>query len=314
MIGAVGEESVVVLRDEDRELRAFYNVCRHRAHQLLRGEGNCGNRVRCPYHAWTYSLKGELVAARNHNRVPNFKRADHSLAPVLVDELAGHVFVNLNSQARPMRELLPIVESTFEKFVPLDGMQHTCRVTFETEANWKVVADNFLECYHCDNAHAALVDGVNDMATYRVETGDLWSSHISGASTGTDVAYKYQAQDQFEDHGFVGFFLWPNTTLGIYPGAPNFVNHIFQPLGPTRTLQVFDFVFGHDVSEAEQRPLIDYVTGTLAEEDNALVESVQRGMGSRSYERGRLMVDPERSYLSEHALHHFHGLVSAASE
>ncbi len=295
---------VVVLRDREGELRAFHNVCRHRGHELLTGSGRLAATITCPYHAWAYGLDGALRQAPNGDRVAGFDRAGFSLVPVRVEEFCTFVFVNPDLEAASLAAQAPEVEPELRRWLPeLDDLVFSRRLEVPVAANWKAVADNFLECYHCDHVHKALVEEVNDMTTYEVTLGGVWSSHISRGTHG-GVA----------DRGFVGYFLWPNTTLGAYPGPPNMINHVFRADGPGRCVQIFDFLFAQPEPTGEDEKLIAYIRDVLAPEDNTLVEGVQRGLQSPAYLQGRLMIDANRSHLSEHAVHHFQGLVLAALE
>lgn len=301
---------VFVLRDRQGRLKAFHNVCRHRGHKLLEGEGKLGPVITCPYHGWAYGQDGSLRTARNSQCVANFDANEFPLVPVRVEEFCTFIFINFDPNAESLKAQAGEVETGLREWLPqLEEITFSRRLEIPVKANWKVVADNFLECYHCDVAHKALVEGVNDMTTYKIEIGSIWSSHISHG-TANQGAYDH-SQD---GPGFVGYYLWPNTTLGIYPGSPNMINHIFRPDGPERCVQVFDFLFSSPDPDAAEREMIRYVHEVLAPEDNALMEGVQQGFRSPVYSSGRLMVDTGRTYLSEHALYHFQGMVFDALE
>ncbi|MEE3287368.1 MAG: aromatic ring-hydroxylating dioxygenase subunit alpha [Pseudomonadota bacterium] len=133
-------------------MRAFYNVCRHRAHRLLEGSGNTTNVV-CPYHAWSYALTGELRHAQHSEKVPGFDKSEFCLRPVQVDTLCEFVFFNLDPEADSLDSLAPGLAQDIRKRIPdLDGFKPVDTMSFGSGtigANWKVVTDNYLECYHC---------------------------------------------------------------------------------------------------------------------------------------------------------------------
>ena len=296
---------VVVVRDRGGTLRGFYNVCKHRAHHLLAGEGTAGSMV-CPYHAWTYDLTGSLVAARHTAGLPDFAPDDICLDPVAVEEFGGFVYAHLDPGAPPLHIAAAPLEEEIARWAPdVHDLTFAHRLTYEIEANWKNVIDNFLECYHCHVAHRDFVSLV-DMDTYVVTTHDLYSSHMAEAGKSANSAYDV-SQATVTDHAV--WWLWPNTCLMRYPGRGNFIVMQVVPDGPGRTRETYDFFLETDEPDQAELESIRYVDEVLQPEDIALVESVQRGMATPAFDQGRLVVDPDGSGLSEHALHHFHGLV-----
>ena len=165
----VVDQGVFVIRGRDGELRAFYNVCQHRAHELLQGKGNVKAVITCPYHAWAYAPDGSLRTARNCEMVAGFDKKDFGLRPVRVEEFCNLVFVNLDDDAAPLAEQAPNLEASIRAFVPnYDELAFTGTGTFGDsvmQAGWKVVVDNYVECYHCGPAHPAFADMI-DMACY----------------------------------------------------------------------------------------------------------------------------------------------------
>jgi len=167
------------------------------------------------------------------------------------------------------------------------------------------VVDNFLECYHCPVAHRDFCTLV-EMDTYKVKTHGIYSSHMAKAGRGDNKAYGVESAS-VTDHAV--WYLWPNTTLMRYPGRGNFMVWRFYPDGPEQTYEVFDFFFETDTPNESEVEAIRFIDEVLQPEDIGLVESVQRGMQTPAFQQGRYLVDPEGSGMSEHAVHHFHGLV-----
>jgi choline monooxygenase len=306
----IHEQNVFVIRGRDGELRGFYNVCQHRGHELLTGEGRTPAVV-CPYHAWCYGLDGSLKTARNTDGLPDFDPADFTLPGVRIEIFCGFVFVNLDPDARTLSELTGDLEAEVRGYVPrLDELGFGHRDTYEVASNWKVLIDNFLECYHCAPAHRDFVDLV-DMPSYRSKVHALYSSHISTKARSTDnSAYRFEPGDV--DFGYAGWFLWPNLTIWVLPGEPNIGMLQMIPAGPERTIEQLDWYCPGGEPSRQLRDAMVYMDEVLQPEDIGLCESVQRGLHSFGYNQGRFVVDPEESELSEHAVHHFQKLVMDA--
>jgi carnitine monooxygenase subunit len=303
--GEVAGMPVVVTRGGDGEMHAFYNVCRHRAHQLVSDSGTVRSFV-CPYHAWTYDLTGRLVAARHTGELVDFDMADHCLVPVRVEEFAGFVFVNLDPVATSLAQQSGDLRAEIAHWAPdVERLTFARRLTYDIAANWKNVVDNFLECYHCHVAHKDFVSLV-DMDTYTVTTHGIYSSHMARAGASTNSAYDVAAAT-VTDHAV--WWLWPNTCLLRYPGRGNMMVLKIIPVGPERTVETYDIYLETAEPNTAEIDAIRYLDEVLQVEDIALVESVQRGMRTPAFEQGRIVANAARSGLSEHAVHHFHGLV-----
>ena len=296
---------IAVVRGHDDVLRAFYNVCQHRAHGLLSGAGRTGSIV-CPYHGWTYDLSGSLHRARHTSDVPGFDPSSICLSEVQVEEFGGFVYVNLNPAADPLATQAEGLCNEIARWAPdVEDLTHVRRYHYDIASNWKNVVDNFLECYHCHIAHPDFVTLV-EMDTYQVTTHGIYSSHMARAGYSENAAYKVGGSSVKD---LAVWWLWPNTCLMRYPGRGNFsVLHIV-PAGPGRTLETIDFYFETaELTDADIESM-RYIDEVLQPEDVGLVESVQRGMRTPAFTQGRLVCDPGGSGLSEHGLHHFHGLV-----
>ncbi len=296
---------ILLMRDNQLKLRAFYNVCKHRAHQLLSGEGNT-NRITCPYHAWTYDLAGQLKAAPHTESLVNFDVRDICLDQVQVEEFCGFVFVNLDRSAGSLRETSEGLHDEIMHWAPdVNDLTFAHRLTYEIKSNWKNVIDNFLECYHCPTAHKDFCTLV-DMDTYQVTTHGIYSSHMAEAGKTANTAYSVD-NASVTDHAV--WWLWPNTCMMRYPGRGNMIVMNVVPMGFDTTYETYDFYFETPEPNAGEREAIKYLDEVLQVEDIALVESVQRGMSTPAFSQGRIVNDPEGSGKSEHGVHHFHGLV-----
>ena len=312
LTASVADESVFIVRCQDETLRGFYNVCRHRAHQLLEGSGNT-HKIVCPYHAWSYALTGELRHARNSEKVPGFDKSEFCLQPVQVDTLCDFVFFNLDLEADSLNNQAPGLEQDLQERLPnLDQMKPLDTFTYgpaAMAANWKVVVDNFLECYHCAPAHPDFAT-LFDMSSYQMETFSNWSRQLGPDTRAKNTAYALAPDSPNRSGAF--WYLWPTTTINLLPGEPYLLVLSFLPLDHERTS-----FFGHryGLSDNSQVDAQDhYMNTVLGPEDAALCESVQKGLKSQSYDQGRFIVDPDLSGIAEHAVHQFHRLVLAAVE
>jgi len=296
---------VVAVRNHDGEIRAYYNVCKHRGHELLKGEGRT-KRITCPYHAWTYDLGGMLVNAPRSEYLENFDQKKICLDSIQVETFCHLVFVNLDADAPALATQSGELAGEIMHYAPdLAKLTFSTRLTYRIQANWKAVVDNFLECYHCPVAHKGFSSMI-DMDTYTVKTQGIYSSHMAKARTGDNSAYDISGAT-CTDHAV--WFLWPNLTLMRYPGRGNFMVWRFYPVGPEETYEEFDFFFETAEPDATEREALKFIDEVLQPEDIGLVESVQRGMRTPGFRQGRYMIDPKGSGLSEHAVHHFHGML-----
>jgi phenylpropionate dioxygenase-like ring-hydroxylating dioxygenase large terminal subunit len=269
---------LLVTRDRDGELRAFLNVCRHRGAVLTEG---CGRRetIQCHYHAWTYGLDGSLRAAPRADRESGFDPRELSLVPAGVGVWGPFLFANPDSDAEPLAEWLGELPAILARDLDLDAVVFHSRVEFGSNANWKVVTENFLECYHCPTAHpdfSAAVDVHPDR--YVLEPHPTFSSQHCEARSGG-------ARGQFH-------LLYPNTGINVFPGPPNLSIGPIVPTAPGRTERYLDYFFAPDVDEAWREEFFAF-DEQVGREDTALVESVQRGMSAGMLEQGRLLLNAE---------------------
>ena len=306
----IGDQRIYVIHADSGEIKAFHNVCQHRGHSLLRGKkGKARKLLVCPYHAWSYDHDGALIAAPNCAQVAGFDKAEFSIPEIRVDRFAGFVFVNLDPDARPMAEMYEGAEERLLALCPgAEALKAGGDVVFDIAGNWKNVADNLLECYHCSTAHKAFVDLV-EMPSYEVETHEHWSIQWGGTRP-ENSAFDYDPET--DDRVFSTLYLWPTMAFVKFPGTAGVATFSFLPTAPEVTHQVFAYhAPGEALTETEDKAL-NYFKDVLGPEDVDLVEDVQRGLHSRGYHQGRFMVDEARSEVSEHAAHHFQNLVAKA--
>ena len=309
--GYIVDQPVFVVRDRKGVLKGYYNVCLHRAHELLKGAGSLKSAaITCPYHAWAYDFEGTLRAAPNCKNVKDFNVEDFKLMPIQVEMFAGFVFVNLDPDAKPMKDQVGWLADDLRKHVPdFDNLKLIETTTFgdtTTKANWKVVVDNYVECYHCPKAHPAFADMI-EMTEYRNEIIGPISRQLGLNTKPKNDAYEFSPDAPVTHAAF--WFMWPNITFNMLPGETQLSVAIVQPKGVEECV-FWAHIYGHKPERDPAR--VAYGRDVLGPEDTSLCESVQRGLHCRVYKQGRIVVDPERSGIAEQGIHHFHRMVKQA--
>ena len=292
----VNDEPLIVVRGEDGKLRSFFNVCRHHAAAVVPEAHGCAKQFRCPYHGWTYGNDGALKGMVDFEGVCNFDRADNGLVPVRVDTWENFVFVNLDGKAAPLGEFLGKVPELVAPLKLSEKLHYFDRRVYTLNCNWKVYVDNYLDGgYHVPHAHKGL-SSVVEYTKYTIENFEracLQSSPLdsSGAIESSIGATR-------RGHAF---YLWvyPNFMINAYSGVMD--TNLVLPLGVDKCAVIFDYYFA-DISAAaaqHHRESIA-VSEKVQDEDMAICDSVQRGLGSRAYIAGRLSV---RREAGEHLFH-----------
>jgi carnitine monooxygenase subunit len=304
----IHQQNLFIAKGRDDQIRAFYNVCAHRGHLLLEGSGK-KTVITCPYHAWAYDFDGKLINARNSENVDGFDKCDFSLKEIRLEIFCGMIMVNLDPDAIPFTEQFDGLEDEIRNYMPsVDNLEFAQRDTFEVKSNWKVLVDNFLECYHCHTAHKDFVDLV-DMDSYRTVTHRYYSAQCAEAPLSNEnSAFKFEPGDV--DFGYAGFFVWPNMTIWLYPGESNMSILQMNPNDPEKTVEYQDWFTVGGCLSPQLKDAADYQKDVLQPEDIALCESVQQGLHSKGYNQGRFIVDRGKTELSEHAVHHFQKMVA----
>jgi phenylpropionate dioxygenase-like ring-hydroxylating dioxygenase large terminal subunit len=304
-----GHIPVAVTRDEEGVLRAFVNVCRHRGHEVVTEPGN-RRTLQCPYHAWTYGLDGCLKAAPRGDHEPGFPKAELGLLPIRVDTWGPLVFVNPDLDAQPLSEILGELPALLSRSgLDLNALGFHEHREWTMNANWKVGVENYLECYHCPVAHpgfSALIDVAESSYRYSTQRWTLsqYAPVRPAALDGTSKkGVAYDAHGEVVEAQY--HVIWPNCTINIDPGRANLSLDVWIPDGPEVTRGYSDQFFAPDVPEELRREMIAF-SQQVGREDDALVESVQRGLRSGMVPQGRLMLGSER------LIQHFQGLALEA--
>ena len=295
-------ESLFCARDRDGSIRTFYNVCQHRAHQLVSGSGRA-RLIKCPYHAWTYELNGQLKSGPNIQSVRGFDTNEVCLTEVRTELFLGFIFVNLDPNAAPMDAWFPGTRAELESFVPnWADLAPLEWVEIPENCNWKVSVENYSECYHCMLNHHAFSTGVIKPGTYDIQPQGYCLRHTTECSSLENMSYDIHSV--FENYDkYSSWFLWPMFSFQVYPG--NLLNtYHWRPRGPDKVTvwRGWYSIGGEENATVRQMAVQD--RETTVEEDIHLVESVQRGLKSRGYVPGPLVVDPACGVNSEHSILH----------
>ena len=297
----IAGEPVLVVRDHDATLRAFYNVCRHRAARVV--DAPCGKlaQLRCRYHGWTYDLAGALRGAPEFKGVESFTRADNGLMPLAVDTWGPLVFVHGGPRPGSLAAHLgPLPDRQAE--LGIDALHFVERREYDLACNWKVYVDNFLDGgYHVNTIHPGLA-GVLDYAHYTTETfvhGSLQSSPLKAPDPDRHdtSAGAVRVGDRANYYWF-----FPNFMVNLYPGMMD--TNLVLPLGTDRCRVVIDFYYADPAATLTAESIA--VGHQIQLEDVGICEDVQRGLGSRSYSTGRFSVRRDVGG------YHFHRLLAAA--
>jgi phenylpropionate dioxygenase-like ring-hydroxylating dioxygenase large terminal subunit len=293
----VAGESIIVVRSRADRLVAHYNVCRHRGSRLVpeRSEGSLGNTIRCPYHSWTYTLEGELRTAPFLTSA-ECEPAGLHLFPVSLETWGGFFFLNLTPTDLPARgyhlgsQLGPVPERLCR--YPLVELQSVRRIPYEVAANWKVILENYNECYHCGPVHpelCRLVPAFKDRGGSELDW-DRGVPHREGAwtftETGTSRRRPFSGLNADEQVRHKGELIYPNFMLSL--SADHVTAYTVWPRDPTHTKIICDFLFHpEEIGDPEFDPE-DAVSfwDRVNRQDWAICESVQRGMHSRMFQYG----------------------------
>ncbi|WP_042350633.1 aromatic ring-hydroxylating oxygenase subunit alpha [Bacillus massiliigorillae] len=304
-------QNIFITKDKQHKINAFYNVCPHRGHELVQGEGK-KSVITCPYHAWSFQLDGAFNNGRAVKQMKNFDEKEVCLKSIKVELFCNLIFINFDENAPSMQKLYPDLEKEiYERLPQVDSLTFSKRLSYNVKANWKNINDNYLECHHCAVAHPQFVQMI-DMNNYQIQTFDNYIKQTGIGKKGyNNEVLAVEEKDVLQ---YNSYWLWPNVMIDIMPGEPGMIIMNIIPINEEECIEIFDFYFLNSEPTAEGWDNIEYQDKVLNIEDIVLVESVQRGLKSRGYTDGRYVVDEGRSCISEHGVHHFHGLVLKALE
>jgi choline monooxygenase len=295
-------EPVVVVRDNGGTLRAFSNVCRHRAGPIAQGAG-CRNVFQCGYHGWTYTLDGRLIGTPEVDGMEFFDRSTMGMFPLRCETWEQFIFVNFDREAPPLSEFLGNIPELAAGF-QFAGLEVIERRDYHVDCNWKVYVDNYLEGYHIPIVHPGLMKEI-DYPRYRTEVFRYHSQQlgpVKEVKAGEGAERVYAPGPGLSDALY--FWVFPNLMVNIYPD--NISTNLIVPLSQDKTLTVFEWYF-HDARADWVKERAKKAIGfseTVQQEDMDICATVQRGLQSATYDRGRYSVK------RENGVHHFHVLLS----
>jgi Rieske 2Fe-2S family protein len=295
-VARLGSQSIVLLKGEDGKLRGFHNTCRHRGSVLCTEDKGSFSRQRivCPYHAWTYDLGGRLVATPRRMETPDFRREDYPLFRVAVECWAGFVFVHLGAHPPPLAESIGTREKRFERYC-FPELRIGKRLVLDVQANWKLLAENFSECFHCPPVHpefCRIVTAYQDAGAWGLRgTREARPEYAAGAQTVTmDGTARLPAFPGLNDVErktlYVADMVLPNLFLNVHPDYVN--SQLMFPTGPESVRMVYDWLFEPRHLPLAEDDLQHYVAlwDLTNRQDARNCEWQQRGMQSRAFEHG----------------------------
>lgn len=288
-------ESVIVVRGEDGQVRAFTNVCRHRAMRLLHVGAGCAKKIVCPYHAWAYELDGRLTGVPASADYPSLDKARQGLSPVDIEIWRGFVFVRLDDDGGPsVAAMMAPYEHEIAPYRFADLRTITPAYTRTREVNWKQIGDNYSDNLHIAVAHPGLTRLFGK--SYAIEAQpfvDKMSGYLVDRPSPDRWERFYQTHLPRADHLpeanqrlWLYYKLWPNIAFDIYPDQVDFMQWL--PISPTRSvLRMMAFALPDDRREMKlARYANDRINRHVNAEDTWLIESVQQGMASKSFTIG----------------------------
>ncbi|MDP9494587.1 MAG: aromatic ring-hydroxylating dioxygenase subunit alpha [Actinomycetota bacterium] len=292
----LGDESVLLVRDEDGTLRAFSNVCRHRGHELAPvGDAIDVRLIRCPYHSWSYRLDGSLRAAPTFTQSPTFDPSEFPLISLGVGVLGGWVFVDLSGSSPSLEKHFGNLAEIISAYEP-ERLITAASHAYEVKANWKVVVENYNECYHCSTIHPELCEVTPpDSGFDHIPTGmwlggtmDLKEHAVTMSLDGSSNGVNFRKIDDEQARHIWYLTVTPNLLLSLHPDYV--MTHRLTPIDVDRTFIECAWLFP---PEAFDLPGFDpsYATDfwdITNREDWSACEGVQRGMRNRGYRPGPL--------------------------
>ncbi|MEV4170022.1 aromatic ring-hydroxylating dioxygenase subunit alpha [Nonomuraea sp. NPDC049709] len=312
----IGRESVIVVRGRDGRLRAFLNVCRHRGARLcLEEAGEVRRTIRCAYHAWSYDLDGRLAAAPNLAKMPDIDRVEHGLVPVHLREWLGYAWVCLAAEPPTFEE--SVTYAATERLGDPAAIEHYHvdelalgrRIVYDVKANWKLLVENFMECYHCATIHPELTAVLPEFAggyaaQYYVGHGAEFAERAEGFTVDGSPGFgRLPDVSQDQDRRYYAITVKPQVFVNLVPD--HVILHRMFPMAVDRTVVECDWLYHPDVvASGADVSLSVELFHRVNEQDFDACERTQPGMSSRAYREGGVLVP------SEHHISLFHQWVN----
>jgi Rieske 2Fe-2S family protein len=311
----VGRESIIITRNRKHGIRAFYNICRHRGVKLcMEDKGEAGRSFQCPYHAWTYDFDGKLIAAPNLTKMPDIDRQEYGLVTVPVREYLGYVWVCLADEPPSFEEeVIGAIGERLGDAQAIEGydIEHLSlgrRIVYDVKANWKLIIENFMECYHCATIHPELTEVLPEFADglaaqYFVGHGAEFGEEVQGFTVdGSEGLERIPGVAEGQDRRYYAITVKPTVFVNLVPD--HVIVHRMFPMAPDRTVVECDWLYlpsvvdsGKDVSASVE------LFHRVNQQDFDACERCQPAMSSKVYAGGGVLVP------SEHHIGAFHDWV-----
>lgn len=289
-------ESIIVLRGDDGEVRAFHNVCRHRGSRLVDGEGGCARVLTCPYHAWSYDRAGKLVGVPHRHEYPGLDTSALGLKPVLLESWRGFLFVRLEEGLPAVAQMMAPYEAEVEPY-RFEELRATGQVVLRPrDLNWKTIADNYSDHLHIPVGHPGLTRLFGK--SYSIEASE-WVDRMEGelrdapSANPSERAYqeflpRVEHLPESHQRKWLYYKLFPCVAFDIYPDQVDFMQWL--PTGPASSvIREISYALPDDRREMKAARKLNWrINRRVNAEDTELITRVQRGMESASYEAGPL--------------------------
>ncbi|MBN9102816.1 MULTISPECIES: aromatic ring-hydroxylating dioxygenase subunit alpha [unclassified Pseudonocardia] len=309
----VGRESVVLVRGRDGVVRGFLNVCRHRgARVCAEPAGQLRRNLQCSYHAWTYDFTGKLIAAPNLTSMPDVDRVEYGLRPVHLREWLGYVWICLGSDdaGEPPSFEDDVLGEIVTRLGDVASIEHYDvehltlgrRITYDVAANWKLIVENFMECYHCATIHPELTEVLPEFADgyaaqYYVGHGAEFAAGAEGFTVdGRAGAERLPGVTEEQDRRYYAITIKPQVFVNLVPD--HVIVHRMTPLAPDRTVVECDWLFAPGVTDIDASVELFH---RVNQQDFEACERTQPGMSSRAYRDGGVLVPSEHHIATFHA-------------
>jgi glycine betaine catabolism A len=291
-LAEIGGESLIVTKDQRSTIRAFYNVCRHRGARLCEEQSGHRAAIQCPYHAWTYALDGRLIGAPHMDETPGFNKAEYPLKPVRLGLWEGFIFLNLADGSGSLEKWFEPLNGKFSAW-NLATLRPAKRIEYDVRANWKLMFQNYSECYHCLGVHPALSkispfdSAENDLTEGPFLGGFMRIANDKSLTMSGNACALPVGNFGNEDFRFVFYYsIFPNMLLSLHPDYV--MVHQLEPQSPERTLIFCDWFFNPEAFSRSGFDPEDAVAfwDMVNKQDWHVCELSQQGISSRAYEPG----------------------------
>jgi Rieske 2Fe-2S family protein len=312
-LAEIAGESLVVVKDQRSTIRAFYNVCRHRGARVCEEQNGHATAIQCPYHAWTYGLDGRLLGAPHMDETPGFNKAEYPLKPARLGPWEGFIFMNLQDASASLEKWFEPLGERFSSW-NLAALRSAKRIEYDVKANWKLIFQNYAECYHClgvhpelskispyDSAENDLTEGPFLGGFMRIAkgksltmSGNACALAIADCLHAHDLAHAhdrgtgkndYEHEHEGKDRVFY-YSVFPNMLLSLHPDYV--MVHQLEPQSPERTRIFCDWFFNPEAFKRSDFDPEDAVKfwDMVNKQDWHVCELSQQGISSRAYEPG----------------------------